>query len=80
MSEWSPGDGFPQVIILFRNWLVSHLRVCRLVLITDQLVSPATHIEVESSAFEELRQLSIRPVIGSGDYAYVDRSFGGAGC
>ena len=28
-------------------------------LITDQVVSPATHIDVESSAFEEL----IRPVL-----------------
>ena len=55
------------------EWLVSH----RMALQndgTDQLVSPATHIDVESSAFEEL----IRAGVGSGDYAYVDRSFGGA--
>ena len=34
----------------------------------NQVVSPA--IDVESSAFEEL----IRAGVGSGDYAYVDRS------
>ena len=81
MSEWSPSDdtgdsdtaGSGAGDYPISEWAVTSESL-KDMLIADQIVGPASHIEVESSAFEEL----VEAGVGTGDYAYVDRSFGGA--
>ena len=79
MSEWSPSDDTGDIDTAFRRdypiseWAVTSESL-KDMLIADQIVGPASHIEVLS-----LRLLRnwLRQVL-TGDYAYVDRSFGGA--